>query len=76
MGGAALALCSVACGRVDAYFETGLNAWDWAAGGLIAEEAGAVVQTGDLTLAAAPGIAADFFTLLGVRVPDVATNRA
>ncbi len=42
-GAAALDLCSVACGRLDAYFERGLAPWDLAAGGLIAREAGAVV---------------------------------
>ena len=41
MGSAALDLCSVACGRVDAYVEEGLNVWDMAAGGLVATEAGA-----------------------------------
>jgi len=41
MGAAALDLCSVASGRVDAYFEMGLSMWDLAAGALIAEEAGA-----------------------------------
>lgn len=40
-GAAALDLCSVACGRLDGYWEVGLNAWDHAAGGLIASEAGA-----------------------------------
>jgi myo-inositol-1(or 4)-monophosphatase len=40
MGAAAVDLCSVACGRVDAYYERGLNAWDLAAGELIAAEAG------------------------------------
>jgi myo-inositol-1(or 4)-monophosphatase len=43
MGAAAVDLCSVACGRVDAYFERGLNHWDLAAGALIAAEAGAIV---------------------------------
>lgn len=42
IGSAALDLCAVACGRVDAYFEAGLNIWDFAAGWLIAAEAGAV----------------------------------
>jgi myo-inositol-1(or 4)-monophosphatase len=42
-GAAALDLCYVAAGRVDAYYERGLNAWDWAAGRLIVEEAGGVV---------------------------------
>lgn len=45
-GSAALDLCLVATGQVDAYFERGLNPWDLAAGSIIAEEAGAVV--GDL----------------------------
>lgn len=44
MGSAAVDLCSVACGRVDAYFESGLNRWDFAAGAIIAAEAGAVVS--------------------------------
>ena len=43
MGAAAVDLCSVACGRVDAYFERGLKPWDYAAGALIATEAGAEV---------------------------------
>jgi myo-inositol-1(or 4)-monophosphatase len=63
MGAAAVDLCSVACGRVDAYWERGLQPWDLAAGALVAREAGA--QVGDLTggpaspaftLAAAPGL--------------------
>ena len=40
LGSAALDLCYVAAGRYDAYFETGLNSWDSAAGELIAREAG------------------------------------
>ena len=43
MGAAAVDLCSVACGRVDAFYERGLNHWDLAAGALIAAEAGARV---------------------------------
>lgn len=46
MGAAALDLCSVAAGRVDAYYEAGLGPWDLAAGALVAEEAGA--RTGSL----------------------------
>jgi myo-inositol-1(or 4)-monophosphatase len=42
-GSAAVDLCNVAAGRVDGYYERGLNPWDYAAGGLVAEEAGAVV---------------------------------
>ncbi len=44
MGAASVDLCSVACGRVDAYYERGLQPWDHAAGALIAMEAGARVE--------------------------------
>lgn len=64
IGGAALDLCSVACGRYDACYERGLSPWDSAAGALIASAAGATVSEGDLTVAAAPGIAKAFFELL------------
>jgi len=40
-GSAAIDLCSVATGRVDGYYERGVNYWDYAAGGLVATEAGA-----------------------------------
>jgi myo-inositol-1(or 4)-monophosphatase len=62
-GAAALDLCWVAAGRLDAFYERGLQPWDLAAGGLVATEAGA--RTGDLdggppstsfTLAAAPSL--------------------
>src|SRR5262245_7969287 len=43
-GAASLDLCYAAEGRVDAYFEKGLNPWDHAAGGLIAQTAGLVVS--------------------------------
>ncbi|WP_163648726.1 inositol monophosphatase family protein [Modicisalibacter sp. 'Wilcox'] len=39
-GSAALDLCNVACGRLDAYYES-VSPWDFAAGLLIAREAGA-----------------------------------
>lgn len=44
-GSAALDLCGVAAGWVDAYLEHGCSWWDWAAAGLVAAEAGAVVRT-------------------------------
>jgi myo-inositol-1(or 4)-monophosphatase len=64
-GAASLDLCAVAAGWVDAYFEHGLSRWDWAAGALVAAEAGAVVSLPgqerelgtDATFAAAPSIA-------------------
>jgi myo-inositol-1(or 4)-monophosphatase len=40
-GSASVDLCSVAAGRVDAFYERGLNYWDYAAGGLVVTEAGA-----------------------------------
>jgi myo-inositol-1(or 4)-monophosphatase len=41
-GAAALDLAWCACGRFDAYYERGLEPWDWAAGSLIAARAGLV----------------------------------
>jgi myo-inositol-1(or 4)-monophosphatase len=70
-GAAALDLCWVACGRLDAFYEKGLQTWDLAAGGLVAAEAGATV--GDLdggpastefALASAPKIFDELRTLL------------
>jgi myo-inositol-1(or 4)-monophosphatase len=43
-GACSIDLCYVAAGRVDAYYERGPQAWDLAAGGLIAQEAGARVE--------------------------------
>ncbi|MFW0784816.1 inositol monophosphatase family protein [Gordonia sp. CPCC 206044] len=73
VGAAALDLCMVASGAVDAHFEHGLSPWDWAAGALIAAEAGAAVFTpppesrsddGHVTVAIAPRIADEFVALL------------
>ena len=47
MGAAATDLCSVAAGRLDAYFEEHLGPWDLAAGELIAREAGCAVGSID-----------------------------
>ncbi|KIP51563.1 inositol monophosphatase family protein [Leucobacter komagatae] len=44
MGSAATDLCMLAAGRVDAYYERGLQPWDYAAATLIAREAGATVR--------------------------------
>jgi len=62
-GACSIDLCSVAAGRVDAYYERGPMAWDLAAGGLVATEAGARVEGlrgrsagEDLILAAGPGL--------------------
>lgn len=64
-GSAALDLCLVADGTLDAYAEYGLQEYDWAAGALIAQEAGVPVRravwpqsdtTPDWTLAGDIGI--------------------
>ncbi|WP_350347933.1 inositol monophosphatase family protein [Agromyces sp. G08B096] len=63
IGSAALDLCGLAAGRLDAFYEVGLNPWDHAAGALIAREAGAIVtgvdggpESVEFLLAAAPGL--------------------
>jgi myo-inositol-1(or 4)-monophosphatase len=63
MGACALEVCMVAAGQLDAYFEDGVHVWDWAAGALIAAEAGASLRLppadggSGLIVAATPGIA-------------------
>ncbi|OBG67342.1 inositol monophosphatase family protein [Mycobacterium sp. E3339] len=71
IGSAALDLCMVAAGRLDAFYEHGLQPWDCAAGALIAAEAGARVslpandiEGAGLVLAAAPGIADELLAAL------------
>jgi myo-inositol-1(or 4)-monophosphatase len=44
LGAASLDLCDVACGRLDGYYEQGLQPWDLAAGRLVVREAGGVVS--------------------------------
>jgi myo-inositol-1(or 4)-monophosphatase len=43
-GSCALDLCAVAAGQLDGYVEEGPHIWDYAAGGLIAIEAGATLE--------------------------------
>jgi myo-inositol-1(or 4)-monophosphatase len=71
IGAASLDLCFLAAGRLDAYFEAGLNPWDHAAGGLVAAEAGCVAgglrgrpPGRQMFAAAGPGLAAEFFAVL------------
>lgn len=70
-GSAAMDLCDVGAGRLDGFYERGLNAWDYAAGDLVAREAGA--RTGgrpgeplssELAVIASPGVFADLQPLL------------
>jgi myo-inositol-1(or 4)-monophosphatase len=69
-GSAALDICAVAAGRVDAYFELGPAPWDRGGGSVVATEAGAVAEVlrapdgRDFTVVAAPGIADALVALL------------
>jgi myo-inositol-1(or 4)-monophosphatase len=63
LGSAALDICSVAAGSLDAYFERGLNPWDMAAAWLVLVEAGGVFTgldgeppTDRMVVAAAPAL--------------------
>jgi myo-inositol-1(or 4)-monophosphatase len=76
-GSAALDLAWVACGRLDAFYETGLNPWDGAAGALLVREAGGTVEelpprdglpTG--LIAARPGLAGRLRALVDSPLPD------
>jgi myo-inositol-1(or 4)-monophosphatase len=74
-GAAALDLCALASGRLDAYVEEGLQPWDLAAGALICREAGLVVSGLDadgavgepserLVMASSQTLAEEFFALV------------
>jgi myo-inositol-1(or 4)-monophosphatase len=72
VGAAALDLCQVAAGRVDAFYERGLKRWDEAAGRLLIEEAGGVVAELDgepmgLAAASSPELLSELLEL--VRAP-------
>ena len=63
IGVASVDLCAVATGRLDGFYERGLNYWDWAAGALVAAEAGATVGglggaplSSSMAVAAAPAL--------------------
>jgi myo-inositol-1(or 4)-monophosphatase len=70
-GAASIDLCRVAAGMVDGYWEVGMQPWDFAAGTVIAREAGALVGALDgdepstaFVLAAGPALYADLRELL------------
>jgi len=76
-GAASVDLCSVAAGRLDAFYERGLNYWDFAAGGLIAREAGALVgglagrtESTSMAVAAGPGLYQQLGAFLGQLNPE------
>lgn len=79
-GSAAMDLCSVAAGRINAYYESFVNPWDHAAGSLIAREAGAVVggfdgsaENHDLLIAAPPATFAQLEEILKPLYEDSAS---
>ncbi|AMJ63225.1 inositol monophosphatase family protein [Bosea sp. PAMC 26642] len=74
-GSGALGICHVANGRTDGYGELHINAWDVAAGIVIASEAGAAVndffagdgiRTGNPILCCTPGLAEDLRAITGI----------
>ena len=82
-GSAAVDLCSVAAGRLDAFYERGLNYWDFAAGGLIAREAGALVgglagraESTSMAVAAGPGLFQQLDTFLCKLNPERDAQRS
>lgn len=77
IGVASIDLCAVATGRLDGFYERGLNYWDWAAGALVAAEAGAAVGGLDgrpvsqsLTVVAGPGLFGPLTAALAVLDPE------
>jgi myo-inositol-1(or 4)-monophosphatase len=82
-GSAALDLCSVACGRFDAFWEFGLKSWDSAAGILVVREAGGIVtdfagqpyHVGDRELIASNGLIHDEMRKIVADVAERATSK-
>jgi myo-inositol-1(or 4)-monophosphatase len=77
IGVAAVDLCNVAAGRLDGFYERGLNYWDWAAGALVAVEAGAVVGglggapvSSSMTVAAGPELFGPLSAALAALDPE------
>jgi fructose-1,6-bisphosphatase/inositol monophosphatase family enzyme len=76
-GVASVDLCAVAAGRLDGFYERGLNYWDWAAGALVATEAGAVVGglngkpvSSSMAVAAGPGLFGPLTSALAALDPE------
>ncbi|MEO3885583.1 inositol monophosphatase family protein [Nonomuraea sp. B5E05] len=76
-GSCAIDLCSLAAGRLDAYYERGINHWDFAAAGLVATESGARLGglhgrpvSPDFALCAAPGLFEELHDLLAPLDPE------
>jgi myo-inositol-1(or 4)-monophosphatase len=82
LGASSLDICYVAAGRLDGFFEAALNVWDYAAGSLVATEAGCVTTglhgrpgSSQLFAVAGPGIAAALFAVLESLDADVTQTR-
>jgi myo-inositol-1(or 4)-monophosphatase len=76
-GAAAVDLCLLAAGNVDAYYERGVQYWDIAAGSLIAREAGAIVAGlggkppgPSMTIGSGPGLFSELHDLLLTLNPE------
>jgi myo-inositol-1(or 4)-monophosphatase len=76
-GSCAVDLCSLAAGRVDAYYERGVNHWDFAAAGLVATESGATLGglggkpvTPEFALCAEQGLFENLHDLLASLNPE------
>jgi myo-inositol-1(or 4)-monophosphatase len=76
-GSCAIDMCSLAAGRVDAYYERGVNQWDFAAAGLVATESGARLGglggkpvSPEFALCAAPGLFEELHDLLAALNPE------
>jgi myo-inositol-1(or 4)-monophosphatase len=76
-GVASVDLCAVAAGRLDGFYERGLNYWDWAAGALVATEAGAIVGglhgapvSTSMAVAAGPGLFGHLAAALAALDPE------
>jgi len=65
-GAAALDLCICACGRIDAYYERSIKAWDIAAGSLICRRAGLEVRRLESSGILPPGVLAASPALIDV----------
>ena len=77
IGVASVDLCAVAAGRLDGYYERGLNYWDWAAGAVVAAESGAVVGglggapvSSAMTVVAGPGLFGHLAAALTALAPE------
>ena len=77
VGSAALDICWVANGRFDAYFESGLHYWDWAAGSVICQEAGGRIARlpGDIVIATTPDLMAPLTDLLARAQQEASGSR-